>query len=137
MSNIHRLDEHTKTVLMLSPQVVSNTNVDGSEIDTTGWDKLAVLIAVGDIPATGDVDVKAQTGASSYTDISGAIHEAILPAGDDEVYVIDIDCNKLADRTVSVNVANAAAVDAVIGVVGVLYNGQRLPVSQENTVVAV
>lgn len=137
MPNIHRIDQHAKIVQLLAPQAINDTDVDGTEIDTTGYDALLVIANVGDIPTGGDVDVKVQTGASAYTDITGAIHEGLAPAGDDEVYLINVDLNALPDRTVSVNVANAAAVDAVVGVIGILYSGMSAPPAQENTVIAV
>lgn len=59
---------------------------NGEIIDTKGWDEALLIVNIGVIAATGTIDVTVEEDAlvafASGTDISGAVFDQVLTAGD-------------------------------------------------------
>jgi hypothetical protein len=126
----------------LWPQAVTqddDTNGDG--VDCLGYETLLAVVAAGDI-AAGTVTVKLQESSDdgstdAYADIASATTGAIAAAGDDEVYLIDVNLSERERyiRAVATDAGGGGANE--VAAVFVLSKGRHLPPTQENTVVKI
>lgn len=74
---------------VIKPQS-SSTTVTSAAIDVRGFDEVVVTLDCGTTAATGTLDVKVQSSATSggtYADITGAAFVQVTPSNDDAIYV--------------------------------------------------
>lgn len=136
MKNIQELEE-----VLLVKQPVDADNyaagtVNGSSVDTKDYDSLLVILNLGDMEASGTVDLKLQDSSddSTFADITDAAFSQKVDATDDnKVFIGRIKC-KNYDRYVRpvVTVATAAS-DLAVQFILAKHDGLA-PVSQDNTV---
>lgn len=79
-----------KSFQSIKPQSSSST-VNGTGVDTTGYEEAIIVLDCGTTTATGTLDVKVQDSAdnSSFADIAGGgvSFTQVVPANDDAIYV--------------------------------------------------
>lgn len=78
-----------KAFQSIKPQS-SSTTVNGTAVDTAGYDEAVIVLDCGTTAATGTLDVKVQesdTSGGTYTDITGAAFAQVTPTNDDAIYV--------------------------------------------------
>jgi len=131
------LDEAVKAVVGIVADAHGIGTVNGTGIDTLGFNEALIIVNSGINGTSGTVDVKVQESdalASGYADISGAAFTQITESNDNTIYVGRV---KLADagrkRYIRiVAVVATAACDA--GVAVILGKAENLAVSQVNSV---
>lgn len=126
----------------LSPQAVgAGATVNGAGVDCLGYEALQVIVNVGDV-AAGTLTVNLQESsddavADAYADITGATTGAVAAAGDDEIYLIDVNLSEV-ERYVRAVVTDAGGGGAnYVAAELVLSKGRHNPPTQENTVVRI
>lgn len=113
--------DDVKPVQSVRAQSVSGT-VNGTGVDTAGFDEALAIFDCGTITASGTLDVKIQESDnnSTFTDVSGAAFSQKTPSNDEAIYSGRIKCDgsrKRYLRAVAVQ-ATAAALASVSFVLG-------------------
>jgi len=129
-----------KVVQSLEPQAVNNATVNGTGVNCQGWDAALVVINVGVIGST-SLTVKLQESSDdgavdTYADITDATTGALVTAGDQSVYIMDVNLSEIEQYIRAVAIS-ASAVDDFVGVTFCLMSGRHLPPTQAETVVQV
>tara|TARA_R100001460_G_scaffold23359_3_gene47098 strand:+ start:1576 stop:2025 length:450 start_codon:yes stop_codon:yes gene_type:complete len=113
----------------LVPAAQTGTTLS-SAIDCTDADSCTIMVQFGAIAASGDLTTFAlqssATSGGTYADeTGGAITDAVigtaaLPAADDDdkLFVYEIDCKKLANRFLKVNIIGHGSNAATFGISG-------------------
>ncbi len=116
---------YCKIVQSVAP-VTSDTALDETEIDCTGFDRVCHIINVGAMTANGTFDYKVQedsaTGMATAADVTGAKLTQIKAAtGASKVYAIDIPVNPA--KPFQKAVAACGTANVTVGAIAVLYEG--------------
>lgn len=116
---------YCKIVQSVAP-VTSDTALDETEIDCTGFDRVCHIINVGAMTANGTFDYKVQedsaTGMSSAADVTGAALTQVKAAtGASKVYAIDMPVNPA--KPFQKAVAACGTANVTVGAIAVLYEG--------------
>lgn len=134
-----RLVEKAKFVNHIVPASRSAGTVDGSAIDTNGFDAVTFQIVCGDIGAGGTVDAKIQEsadGSTNWADITGAAITQLGATDDNKLPTIDVAVGGRANRKRYLRAEVVTAIATVaFGVVAALYEPEAVP--QTQTVAAV
>lgn len=89
--------------------------VTGPSIDTAGFNEATVVLSVGNVTATGTLNVKVQDSAdnSAWADVSGAAFVAVTDTGDNQVQIgmLKLDGNTVRRYIRIVGVVATAAAD--------------------------
>lgn len=103
MGRQHKLSEEEKVVNAI-PSQAAGTGADavvGSGVDVVGYQTLFVVVNTGAIVDAANTSVAVQLQHSSdngvsdaFTDITGATTGAILNAGENDVYLIDVNLSQ-------------------------------------------
>jgi hypothetical protein len=115
--------------------------LNGTGIDTTGYNRALIILNSGTNGAGGTVDVKVQESSDdgatdAYADISGAAFSQITESNDNEIYLMDIDLTPVEKYIRTVGITGTATCD--YGVDVILYRPMgQVPDAQDNTVVVV
>lgn len=117
-----------KNVQSIPAQSVSGT-VNGTGVDTAGYDEAIVVFDCGTIAATGTLDVKVQDSAdnSSFADLSGAVFTQCTPSNDIAMYVGRIRCDggvRRYLRAVATQATAAAAASVSFVLAGKNFTGE-------------
>lgn len=125
----------------IKPQSSSSAALDGSVMDTLGYDEILVVAnfgaATGAASTTVSVRASANSDGSASTALSGASFTAVTSANDDELYVGAIDCAKLHatnERYLFARGVGDGANAQVYSVTFIGLNYKYDPVTQDNTV---
>jgi hypothetical protein len=115
----------------IPPQSISTATVNGTGVDTQGYESMLVIANAGAVGTS--IAVKLQESsddgdADAYADITDATTGAVTDA--DEPYIMDVNLSEY-ERYIRA-VATAVGV-VLVGVVFVLGSGRHLPPSQDNT----
>lgn len=108
--------------------------VNGTGIDTTGYNEACVVLSVGAVASTGTLNVKIQDSAdnSAWADVTGAAFTAVSDTGDNQVQIgmLKLDGNTVRRYIRVVGVVATAAADygASVLLVNGQYNPQQTPV---------
>jgi len=141
--NIHTITDNMKFVQALAPQSVSTgaSVATGAGVDTLGYEALLAIVEVGAVTDTTNYSVMALLQQSSddgssdaYADISGATTAAISNAGQNEVYLIEINLSE-CERYIRCDIDGGSAGGGFIGVSFVLFRARRGVPTQQNTVI--
>ncbi len=127
----------------LAPQVSTiGAEVKGGGVDCAGFETALLIAEVGAIVdgATKSVALKIQESDDDvdghYADIASATTGAILYAGENSPYLIDVNLSQFKRWLRAVNIGGAAD-GGLVGGTWILGKGRHLPPTQENTVVRV
>jgi hypothetical protein len=143
--NIHTISDFHKYVQALAPQAVSTGAdvVTGSGVDCEGWEGLLAICEFGAIVDTANISLNAilqessdDGSADAYADIANAATGVKLNAGENEVYLIELNLSEI-ERYVRVTIDGGSAGGGLVEITFVLFRGRRGPPTQENTVVQV
>lgn len=128
---ITRLPDKIKIVKTVIPTAGAAAGMTETEIDGSGYSRIAWVLFTGAAATGATIDFKIQsatTTGGSFADVSGAALTQILAAsGASKIYVIDMPVNPARPFMIPVGVvgtdtfANSA--------VGILYQGVNYPVS--------
>lgn len=80
-----------KAVFTLRPQVATST-VNGSSVDTLGYNSAAFVLEVGAVSGTSptlDVKIQESADASSWTDVPGATFTQVTAANNSQILRVD------------------------------------------------
>jgi len=83
------LTANSKVFQVIKPQSSSAT-VTSAAVDLSGYNEAMIVLSCGTTTATGTLDVKVQSSATTggtYADITGAAFVQVTPSNDDAVYV--------------------------------------------------
>jgi hypothetical protein len=124
---IHAQNVEYFTALVAADQTGTTLS---SAIDCTDCDTVTIMVQFGAIAASGDITTFAlqssATSGGTYADeTGGAITDAVigtaaLPAADDDnkLFVYEVDCKKLANRFLKVNIIGHGSNAALFGING-------------------
>jgi hypothetical protein len=119
MPKFRKLTDRATVVVALAPVSKSAGTTTSSAVDMTGFGGGALMVNAGVIAASGTVDCKVQSSATSggtYTDITGAAITQMTQAGGDsgtsQLVSFDMPAGHTHVKTVLVN-ATAAAIQGV------------------------
>lgn len=125
-----------------SPDAVgATTDLDGTVIDMAangGFDRICLIAFLGDVATTCVLELQAQgsatsNGASPSTEATTGSLTAGASDCDDKLMVLDL--ARPANRYVFSRLKRGTANAAVNGVVAVLYNGNKCPVTPNSDIV--
>ena len=128
--------EVLKPVVCVQADNYGAGTVNGSEIDTAGFEELLLVVDAG--VTNGTVDVKLQHATASggtFTDISGAAIAQVTPSTDATIYAVRLNLRN-ANRYVRA-VLTTTGTSSKVSVTAVLANPETWPVSQVNAAVSV
>jgi hypothetical protein len=118
-----------KSFQSIKPQS-SSTTVNGTAIDTAGYDEAVIVLDCGTTTATGTLDVKVQESVdaafSSPIDIAGAAFAQVTPTNDDAIYVGTIRLEGARKQFIRV-VGVAATAASIYGASVHLAQGESKP----------
>lgn len=122
--------QNAKFVGVLPPiSVAGGASATTTELDTVGFDYVALVIQSGLVGANGVPTVKLQesdTSGSGQADISGAALTALVDADDNEVFCIYVDMRK-RKRYLTLVITNGATNASVMSALAILTRGVQTP----------
>ena len=128
----------TKLALPVNATVAGTTVVNGTAIDTQGYDGVAFVCSLGALTATQVTSLKAQQGdlanGSDAVDIAGAATAAAADADSNKLLVVDV--RRPTHRYVRPVVLRATANAVINSVIAILYRGAVAPSVQDAAVVS-
>lgn len=136
--SIKALEENLKAAVGILAQDHAVATVNGTGIDTRGYDEALIILNAGTATATGTADVKLQESsdddvADTYADITGAAFTQVTAANDETVYVGRIRVKNFERYIRVVSVVGTDTVELGVSVILGKFDGLA-PVSQDNTV---
>jgi hypothetical protein len=143
--NEHTLSDHVKVATTLAPQDLSGAAATkaGDGVDCQGFEGAVLAIEIGAITdaANNSITVKVQESSDngvsdSYADVSGAATSAILNAGQNEVYLIELNLSE-RERYLRAYATAGSADGGLLSATFLLFRGRHGPPTQENTVTQV
>lgn len=115
--------------------------VTGSGIDCLGFEVALFVVEVGAVADAANTTVAVQIQQSSddgdsdaYADLSAATTGAVANAGQNEVYLIEINLSEV-ERYLRAIVDGGSVAGGLVSVTCILLQGRHLPPTQQNTVV--
>ncbi len=146
MSNIHIVSQHHKYIQALPPQDVATGAdvVTGDGVDCERWEGLLAICNIGAVAANAGTksvtcilqESSDDADADAYADIALATTGAVVNAGENEPYLIDVNLSE-RERYIRVTIDGGSGDGGLVGVVFVLYRGRRAMPTQTNTVVQI
>lgn len=134
------IDNHKPYYAGAAVSAASNTDDDGSAIDTAGYDGCVFICTLTDSVATGVATMTVEqcdTSGGTYAALSGAIATATSAVNDDlNTKMLIVDVYRPRERYLHVNRTSATANIAFSTVTAILYQGSKFPVSQDSDEVA-
>lgn len=142
--NIHTLTDHVRPYLAVPPQaVVSSGFYTGSGIDCWSWEGALLIVELGAIVDTANISLNVKLQESSddgvaddYADVTDAETGATLNAGQNEVYLIELNMSE-RERYLRAIVEGGSVGGGLVSATLVPYRGRHLPPTQQNTVVQI
>lgn len=138
MSTLKDAANDMKVVASITPANRDNASVNGASADTSGFRRALVIVHVGATDIASTVELEDSDDDSSFADvdvISVASTEVTIGATDDgEVFVWDVDVDKIRRYLRVQHTAGDGTVGTLLGASIVLYNPRKSPVTQQNTV---
>lgn len=129
----HLLDE-TKILRVIDATAAGSTDVNGTGVDTAGWDGVCFVALLGTLTATQVTALHAQYSddnavADDYTDVAGS---SAGPMGDDDdTDMLSLDILRPAKRYVRPVLDRATANAVVDGVIAILYRAREVPTTPD------
>lgn len=130
------LASEARMLRVMAPQVAGATAVNGSVIDTQGYERICFVGVLGDGIATATASMKLQTGdradGADATDVAGAITATVTSDGtntDNKLLILDI--VKPTKRYSRIVVNRAVANHVIDSVIALLYDARLTPVVQD------
>lgn len=141
------MNEHTLSDLNLysqhiAPQAVATGAdvVSGTGVDITGWEGAIFKCHTGAIVDAANTSVAFILQESSdngvvdtWADVTGITTGAILNAGENEVYLIEVNLSEM-ERYIRITVDGGSVGGGLVAVECELYRGRRAIPTQQNTV---
>lgn len=129
--------ENIKIVRVANAAAAAQTDVDGSCVDTAGFDGVVFLALMGTITTGAVVSMKAQTcsdiGGSNPTDLAGT---AVAIADDQDNKVARLEIYRPQQQFVRPRLSRATQNAVVDGIIAILFKGRVAPVVQDATLIA-
>jgi len=144
MSNMHTPSENALAKQGIAPQAVgTGATVTGNAIDTLGYEAALFVIEAGAISSGANISVTVKLqessdngGSDAYADISGATTGAIVNAGQNEPYLIEVNLSE-QERYLKPIATGGSSGGGLASVTCILLRGRHNPPTQDNTVVQV
>lgn len=144
MSNLHTPSQHVLVKQGIAPQAVgTGATVTGNAIDTMGYETALFVVEAGAIADSADVSVSVKLQQSSdnavsdaYADITDATTGAIVNAGQNEPYLIEVNLSE-QERYLKPIATGGSSGGGLASVTCILMRGRHLPPTQDNTVVQI
>lgn len=129
--------ENIKIVRVANAAAAGQTDVDGSCVDTAGFDGVVFLTLMGTITTGAVVSMKAQAcsdiSGSNPTDLAGT---AVAIADDQDNKVARLEIYRPQQQFVRPRVSRATQNAVVDGIIAILFKGRVAPVVQDATLIA-
>ena len=129
---MNSLLKNVKITRAVAATAAGTTDVNGSTIDTAGYDGVMFVLDVGTLTATQVTSMRAQQGllsdASDMADLEGTIAGPMADGDGSKFLVIDV--FRPLERYVRVIVDRATANAVLNGGVAILYSAHNKPVTQ-------
>lgn len=128
---IQRLAEEVKIVqaITITAGAAGATNINGTAIDTEGYEGVLFVVQFGAIVGTAVTSIKVQqdtvVGMGSAADLAGT-GQTIADTDDDKVFYIDV--KRPLEQFVRLVVLRATA-NATVSAMAYLYRGRQFPAS--------
>ena len=132
-----QFSKSNKIVQVITPTAgaAATTDINGTTIDTQGYQNVAFIVTMGAITSGAVTSIKAQQGADSglsdAADLAGTA-QAIADTDDEKVFYIDI--RKPTERYVRLVVDRATQNAVVASAIAVLSDASWVPVSHGTNV---
>lgn len=122
----------TRVVVSSGAAVAAQTAIEGTAVDTQGFESVRFLAITGDVTATSVLTLKAQSGAASNgsdaTDITGATTAAFTAgASDADSKILSLDVIKPTKRYVRPVLTRTTANAVVACIIAELYGPHKGP----------
>lgn len=127
-------DVKIQQCITLTAGAAGATNINGSEVDTEGFEGVLFVFQFGPIVGTAVTSIKVQqdtvTGMGSAADLAGS-GQTVADTDDDKVFYVDV--KRPLERFLRPVVLRATA-NATVSCMAYLYRGRSFPVSHGTNV---
>jgi len=134
---VSQLTTAAKTLRVINATAAGQTTINGSAVDTAGYELVRFVVAFGALVAGSVTSIKVQTGAASNlsdaADVAGT-GGSITAGGTDDNQLAIVEIYRPAQRYARVVVLRATQNATVDGAIAELYEGQAFPITKDATV---